>query len=163
MSFNLSNYQPHLIALKRQKYPNLNIFQTIFLNKLQSDKWTVEKIDKNKILLERWWRQFAHIWQHFLFTVPLMRFVQQENPKFLFAGAYTMFNTHEIACISGLAAAHQLGALYPFEKDALAVKQFDLYMNYVYGQNRNGEKTFIQKLTTWILTLLLWLVVFIRR
>jgi predicted NAD/FAD-binding protein len=163
MSFNLSNYQPHLIALKRQKYPNLNIFQTIFLNKLQSDKWTVEKIDKNKILLERWWRQFAHIWQHFLFTVPLMRFVQQENPKFRFAGAYTMFNTHEIACISGLAAAHQLGALYPFEKDALAVKQFDLYMNYVYGQNRNGEKTFIQKLTTWILTLLLWLVVFIRR
>jgi predicted NAD/FAD-binding protein len=162
MSFNLSNYQPHLIALKQQKYPDLNVFQTIFLNKLQSNQWTVEKIDKKKILLERWWRQFAHIWQHFLFTVPLMRFVQQENSHFLFAGAYTMFNTHEIACISGLAAAHQLGALYPFEKDALAVKQFDLYMNYIHGQSRNGEKTFIQKLTTWILIPLLWLAILIR-
>ncbi len=163
MSFNLSNYQPNLIELKCRKYPNLNIFQTIFLNKLQSNKWTVNKIDKKKILFKRWWRQFAHIWQHFLFTVSLMRFIQKENRDFLFAGAYTMFNTHEIACISGLAAAHQLGALYPFEKDSLAVKQFDLYMNYVYGEGRNGKKTFIQKLTTGILMLLLWFAVLIRK
>ncbi len=163
MSFNLSNYQPHLIALKRQKYPRLNIFQTIFLNKLKSDKWTVDRIDKNKILFEHWWRQLAHVWQHFLFTVPLVRFIQEENEHLLFAGAYTMFNTHEIACVSGLAAAHQLGALYPFEKDSLAVKQFDLYMNCVYGQCRDGRKTLIQRLTTRVLTLLLGLAVVIRK
>ncbi|CAF4600680.1 unnamed protein product [Rotaria sp. Silwood1] len=163
MSFNLSNYQPHLIALKREKYPNLNIFQTLFLNKLESKKWTIEKSDKNKILLERWWRQFAHVWQHFLFTVPLMRFIQKENPNILYAGAYTMLNTHEIACISGLAAAHELGASYPFEKDSLAVKQFDLYMNFVYGKCRNGKKTFVQRLTTFLLTILLWFAVLIRK
>jgi predicted NAD/FAD-binding protein len=163
MSFNLSNYQPHLVALKRQQYPHSNIFQTLFLNKLESNKWNIDKLDKKKILLERWWRQFAHVWQHFLFTVPLMRFIQKENRNILFAGAYTMFNTHEIACISGLAAAHQLGALYPFEKDALAVKQFDLYMNFIHGECRNGKKTFIQKLTTWFLMPLLWLAVLIRK
>lgn len=163
MSFNLSNYQPHLIALKRQKYPDLNIFQTIFLNKLQSSRWTVDKINKNKILLERWWRQFAHVWQHFLFTVPLMRFVQKQDSHYIYAGAYTMFNTHEIACVSGLAAAHRLGAPYPFEKDPLAVKQFDLYMNYVHGQNGTGERTFLQKLTTWILTILLGIALVFRK
>ncbi|CAF2658622.1 unnamed protein product [Rotaria sp. Silwood2] len=163
MSFNLSNYQPHLIGLKREKYPNLNIFQTIFLNKFESKKWTIEKLDKNKIILERWWRQFAHVWQHFLFTVPLIRFIQEENSNILYAGAYTMFNTHEIACISGLAAAHELGATYPFEKDPLAVKQFDLYMNFVYGKCRNGKRTFVQRLTTCLLTVLLWFAVLIRK
>jgi predicted NAD/FAD-binding protein len=163
MSFNLSNYQPHLIALKEQQYPNLNIFQTIFLNKLESNKWTIDKLNKKKIILERWWRQFAHVWQHFLFTVPLMRFIQKENRNILFAGAYTMFNTHEIACISGLAAAHKLGALYPFENDSLAVKQFDLYLNFVYGECRDGKRTFIQIITTWLLTPLLWLAVLIRK
>ena len=163
MSFNLSNYQPHLIALKRDQYPQLNIFQTIYLNKLESDQWSVDKLDKKKVVLERWWRQFAHVWQHFLFTVPLMRFMQRENPHVLYAGAYTMFNTHEIACISGLAAAHRLGASYPFEDDGLAVKQFDLYLNYVYGECRNGQQTWIMILTTWILTPLLWLAMFLRK
>ncbi|CAF0803691.1 unnamed protein product [Adineta ricciae] len=163
MSFNLSNYQPELIKLKREKYPSLNIFQTIFLNKSESNRWTVNKLDKRKVLLERWWRQFAHVWQHFLFTVPLMRFLQQESPTTLFAGAYTMFNTHEIACISGLAAAHQLGASYPFESDRLAVKQFDLYMNYTYGKCRNRQKTLLQKLTTLILLPLLWVAIIIRK
>ncbi|CAF4654375.1 unnamed protein product, partial [Rotaria sp. Silwood2] len=118
---------------------------------------------KNKIILERWWRQFAHVWQHFLFTVPLIRFIQEENSNILYAGAYTMFNTHEIACISGLAAAHELGATYPFEKDPLAVKQFDLYMNFVYGKCRNGKRTFVQRLTTCLLTVLLWFAVLIRK
>jgi predicted NAD/FAD-binding protein len=163
MSFNLSNYQPQLIALKRDRYPRLNIFQTIYLNKLQSNLWTVEQLNKKKIVLERWWRQFAHVWQHFLFTVPLMRFVQNEHRQRLFAGAYTMFNTHEIACISGLAAAHRLGATYPFEYDSLAVKQFDLYMNYVYGQSRTGRSTWIQTIITWTLMPLLWLAISIRK
>ncbi|UJR08567.1 hypothetical protein I4U23_012826 [Adineta vaga] len=163
MSFNLSNYQADLIKLKHEQYPSLNVFQTIFLNKLESNKWTVNKMNKKKILLERWWRQFAHVWQHFLFTVPLMRFIQQDNQRILFAGAYTMFNTHEIACISGLAVAHQLGATYPFDKDPLAVKQFDLYLNYVYGKSRNGKTTFLQRLTTCLLIPLLWIGVAFRK
>ncbi|CAF2045118.1 unnamed protein product [Rotaria magnacalcarata] len=68
-----------------------------------------------------------------------MRFLQKENSTIFYAGAYTMFNTHEIACISGLTAAHELGALYPFEKDALAVKRFDLHINFVRGKCRNNK------------------------
>jgi hypothetical protein len=60
----------------------------------------------------------------------------------------------------GLAAAHRLGATYPFEDDRLAVKQFDLYLNYVYGECRNGQQTRLQIFTAWILTPLLWLAIF---
>ena len=163
MSFNLSNYQPHLIALKRDKYSDLNIFQTIYLNKEEAEHWTIDKLDKSKVLLERWWRQFAHVWQHFLFTVPLMRFLQKDDPHYLYSGSYTMFNTHEIACISGLAAAHQLGAAYPFEHDELAVKQFDLYLNFVYGIGRNGRHSCAQILTTWISQIILLIALIFRR
>lgn len=163
MSFNLSNYQPHLIELKQNKIPELNIFQTIFLNKLEASHWTIDRIDKSKVLLERWWRQFAHVWQHFLFTVPLMRFLQFDDPAVLYAGAYTMFNTHEIACISGLAAAHRLGAPYPFENDELAVKQFDLYLSFVYGVQRNGRRSIKMFLTTFFSRLILLLAFILRR
>ena len=39
------------------------------------------------------------------------------------AGAYTLFNTHEIATMSGLAVADRLGAPYPFPHDKLAAQQ----------------------------------------
>ncbi len=60
MSFNLSNYQPQLIQNK-----NPSIFQTIFLDDTRSHLWSRSEIDKNKILLEKWWHQFAHTWKHF--------------------------------------------------------------------------------------------------
>ena len=45
-------------------------------------------------------------------------------------------NTHEIATISGLAAAWRLGADYPFAENELAVLQFDLYLSLIHGKNR---------------------------
>ena len=45
-----------------------------------------------------------------------------------YCGAYTLFNTHELAIVSGLAVAQRLGAEYPFDHDDLAATQFDKLM-----------------------------------
>lgn len=130
MSFNLSNYQPQLKNSKR------NIYQTIYLDdNLKEKYWTIDKVSRDKVLLETWWRQFSHSWTHFAFTVPIMRYLQGRQHTW-FCGAYTLINTHEIAMISGLAAAHRLGAPYPFHHDKLAAKQFDQYLLTIHGQPR---------------------------
>ena len=56
-----------------------------------------------------------------------------------YCGSWTLVNTHEIAVISGLAAAHQLGAGYPFEEDELATLQFDSYLSLAHGASRRTE------------------------
>jgi predicted NAD/FAD-binding protein len=130
MSFNLSNYQPQLIQSNRA------IFQTIFLDDKRSNTWTINEIKKEKILLEKWWHQMAHTWKHFAFTVPFVRFIQGKRRTW-FCGSYTLFNTHEMAVISGLAVAVRLGAKYPFESDELASKQFDQYLKFSHGFKRS--------------------------
>ncbi|XP_046326111.2 uncharacterized protein LOC124110765 [Haliotis rufescens] len=130
MSFNLTNYQPQLKSSGR------NIFQTIFLDDQVQGAWTRDEIKEDKILLKRWWRQFSHSWKHFAFTVPFMRYLQGKKHTW-YCGSYTLINTHEVAVISGLAAAHQLGAPYPFTEDSLAAKQFDHYMMVIHGQPRS--------------------------
>lgn len=129
MSFNLSNYQAQL------KNSGRNIFQTIFLDNKRAHLWTRTEIDKDKILLEKWWHQMAHTWKHFAFTVPYMRFLQGKKHTW-FCGSYTLFNTHEMAVISGLAVAVRLGADYPFTHDELATKQFDQYLKFSHGFKR---------------------------
>ncbi|CAF0908811.1 unnamed protein product [Brachionus calyciflorus] len=130
MSFNLSNYQPQL------KNSGRNIFQTIFLDDKRAHLWTRNEINKDKILLERWWHQMAHTWKHFAFTVPYMRFLQGKKHTW-FCGSYTLFNTHEMAVISGFAVAVRLGAKYPFTYDELATKQFDQYLKFSHGFKRD--------------------------
>ena len=132
MSFNLSNYQPQL------KVSSRTIFQTIFLDDSRSHLWSRDEIKNDKILLERWWRQMAHTWKHFAFTVPFMRFIQGKHSTW-FCGAYTLFNTHEMAIMSGLAAAVRLGAEYPFIYDKLATNQFDQYLKYSHGYSRPNK------------------------
>lgn len=137
MSFNLSNYQPQLIEFN-QKQPSKsrrNIWQTIFLDDRRASEWSRDEIDKEKILLEKWWRQMAHTWRHFAFTVPFMRFLQGKKHTW-YAGSYTLFNTHEMAVISGFAVAVRLGAKYPFTYDHLATKQFYQYLKFSHGFKR---------------------------
>lgn len=126
MSFNLSAYQPQL---KEHAEP---IFQTIFLDKKGSDLWTIDEIDKDKVLMTKWWHQFAHEKSHFMSVVPFVRFIQNTKRSW-YAGAYTLVNTHEIATISGLAVAHRLGAPYPFSHDKLANMQFKQYIGTIHG------------------------------
>lgn len=129
MSFNLSNYQPQLKASGR------NIFQTIYLDDQVKELWTMGEVKEDKVLLRKWWRQFAHVWTHFAFTVPFMRYLQGKQHTY-YAGSYTLINTHEIAIISGFAAALRLGASYPFPSDELAAKQFDHYLLVIHGRPR---------------------------
>lgn len=131
MSFDLSNYQPQL----HNYQPQQHIFQTIYLDDTQSHTWTIHEVDKSKILIRKWWRQFAHTSRHFTWTVPFVQCIQgtHEGTTF-FAGSYTLFNTHEIATISGLAAAYRLGAAYPFASDTLATKQFQTYLRFIHGK-----------------------------
>ena len=133
MSFDLSNYQPQLKPA--QEKAQRRVFQTIFLDKRKAAAWTKDLIRPSTILLEKWWRQFAHEWTHFAFTVPFLRFLQGRQHTY-FCGSWTLINTHEIATISGLAAAARLGAPYPFAHDKLAVQQFDQYLAVIHGKRR---------------------------
>lgn len=125
MSFNLSAYQPHLAGRPA-------IYQTIFLDDALKEHWTVADIDPSKVLKKRMTRQFAHTWTHFAFWVPFVRFIQGTKHTW-YAGAYTLFNTHEIAVMSGLAVADRLGAPHPFPRDALAVQQYQTYFRLAHG------------------------------
>ena len=53
-----------------------------------------------------------------------------------FAGSWTMVNAHEVAVISGIAAAVDLGATYPtdLEQDSFALLAFRLYYLLAYGK-----------------------------
>jgi len=77
----------------------------------------------------------SHTWRHFLFVVPWVRFMQGRQHTW-YCGAYTLFNTHELAIVSGLAVAQRLGAEYPFDHDDLAATQFDKLMQISHGVNR---------------------------
>lgn len=125
MSFNLSAYQPHLEGKR-------TIYQSIFLDDSQKETWTNQSIRKAKVLKERMTRQFAHTWKHFAFWVPFVRFIQGKKRTW-YAGSYTLFNTHEIAVMSGLAAADRIGAPYPFKEDQFAYKQYKTYLKLAHG------------------------------
>ncbi len=127
MGFVLSNYQKHLSG------PPL--FQTIYLDQDSDEKhWTLPLLDKSKVILVKWWNQFAHSRRHFLRVVPFVRYLQSPIVRrTVFCGSWTMVNTHEAATISGFAAAYRLGADYPFEKQGFAYRQFQLYLQLIHG------------------------------
>ena len=49
---------------------------------------------------------------HYAFVVPFMSFLNGKK-RTHFAAAWTLVNAHELAVISGMAAAYALGAAYP--------------------------------------------------
>jgi len=133
MCFDCTNYQ--------SQFPpdvpfDKHIFQTIFLNKdRDSHLWTIDEIDKTKIIRKDWWHQLCHSFTHFLFVVPWMWALQARKATH-YAGSWTLVNAHEVACISGLAAAVDLGAQYPadLERDKFALLSFRLYYLLIYGK-----------------------------
>mmetsp|Transcript_12949 Transcript_12949/g.35269 ORF Transcript_12949/g.35269 Transcript_12949/m.35269 type:complete len:543 (+) Transcript_12949:2318-3946(+) len=143
MSFNLSTYQEHM---KQGGNPNPPpLYQTYYLDASNRHLWTDREVDESKIISKRWMRQFAHTYRHFARWVPFGRFIQGGGPGncTYFAGSYTLFNTQEIAMMSGLAAAERLGADYPFPHDKLASSQFDMFLGVVHGvtrRNKGNEK-----------------------
>ncbi|RMY46490.1 hypothetical protein D0865_09252 [Hortaea werneckii] len=133
MCFDCTNYQ----AQFPPKVPFENhVFQTIFLNKERdSHLWTLDEIDENKIIRKDWWHQLCHSWTHYAFVVPWMWLLQGKRHT-RWAASWTMVNAHEVACMSGIAAAVDLGADYPedLERDKFAFLAFRLYYLLVYGR-----------------------------
>lgn len=146
MSFLLSSYQQQLRDEHGAKLP---LYQTIFLNERERDRWNIDEIADDTIVLRKWWKQFSHEWRHFAFAVPFMRFAQGgRHGNVWFAGSWTLMNLHEVAVASGLAAAEMCavacGAIgggrggrgvFPFDGDAGARRFYDMYLRVVYGVN----------------------------
>jgi hypothetical protein len=131
MCFDCSNYQAQFPA----DHPfDQHVFQTIFLNKERDGHlWDLSEIDESKILRKDWWHQLCHSWTHYAFVVPWLWLVQGASHT-RFAASWTLVNAHEVACISGIAAAVNLGAEYPedLERDKFAFLCFRLYYLFQY-------------------------------
>ncbi|KAK3326042.1 hypothetical protein B0H66DRAFT_616869 [Apodospora peruviana] len=133
MCFDCTNYQA-------QFPPDVDfdshVFQTIYLNEERDGHlWTDNEIDESKVIRKDWWHQLCHSWTHYVFVVPWMWLLQGRRHT-RFASSWTVVNAHEVAIISGLAAAVDLGARYPddLERDSFALLSFRLYYLLVYGR-----------------------------
>ncbi|KAF2103939.1 FAD/NAD(P)-binding domain-containing protein [Rhizodiscina lignyota] len=133
MCFDCTNYQSQFPP--EVDFDN-HVFQTIFLNRERDGHlWDLNQIDEEKIIRKDWWHQLCHSWTHYAFVVPWMWLLQGRKHT-RFAASWTLVNAHEVACISGIAAAVNLGATYPedLERDSWAFLSFRLYYLLVYGK-----------------------------
>jgi predicted NAD/FAD-binding protein len=133
MCFDCTNYQAQFPP--SVPFDN-HVFQTIFLNNERDGHlWSIDEIDESKIIRKDWWHQLCHSFTHYLFVVPWMWLLQGKRHT-RYAAAWTMVNAHEVACISGISAAVDLGADYPedLERDQFALLSFRLYYLLVYGR-----------------------------
>lgn len=133
MCFDATNYQSQF----PQNVPfEQHVFQTIYLNKDRDrTHWTDDEIDPSKIIRQDWWHQLCHSWTHYVFVVPWMMFLQARKHT-RYAASWTLVNAHEVAIMSGIAAAVDLGAEYPedLEHDHFALLCFRLYYLLAYGK-----------------------------
>ena len=152
MAFDCTNYQHQFrqtdpndastaYHAKAQQPYDHHVFQSIFLDKENSKLWTIDGIDTDKIILRKWWHQLGHRWQHYVRVVPGMMFINGKNST-LFAGSWTLVNMHEMACVSGIAAAWRLGAEYEVF-DEFAENLLQKYLLLSHGKvykSKGGEK-----------------------
>ncbi|KAN0103646.1 hypothetical protein V8E52_011784 [Russula decolorans] len=124
MSFDLTIYQPQLSASAGSS----RVYQTIFLDKDGSGElWTKGEIKQELVIGEKWWKQQSHRWQHYARVVPWMWAINGTRGTY-YAGAWTVFNMHELAITSGFAAAYRLGADFPHLGDEKCMRLFRLYL-----------------------------------
>lgn len=133
MCFDTTNYQsqfPARVPFER------HVFQTIYLNRARDGHlWSDDEIAGDKVIRRDWWHQLCHGYTHYLGVVPWVMFLQARR-RTRFAAAWTLVNAHEVAILSGLAAAVDLGAEYPedLEHDRFAFLCFRLYYLLAYGK-----------------------------
>ncbi|KAJ8125582.1 hypothetical protein O1611_g8056 [Lasiodiplodia mahajangana] len=144
MCFDTTNYQsqfPENVPFEQ------HVFQTIYLNKDRDRHlWTDGEIREDRIIRQDWWHQLCHTYTHYLFVVPWMMFLQARNHT-RFAGSWTLVNAHEVAVISGIAAAVDLGAEYPedLEHDRFSF----LWATGLYGSVYKGPGVSTVERQTW--------------
>ena len=89
-------------------------------------------IDERMILEKRSFRHIVHDVRHVAWLVGLFRFIQGRRRTW-HCGAHTLVNSQETCLVTGLAAARQLGADYPFD-DPAAKRWFNYYGSILYGR-----------------------------
>ncbi|KAL2067955.1 hypothetical protein VTL71DRAFT_16053 [Oculimacula yallundae] len=146
MSFDCTNYQHQFReesdddGASTKSGEKEHVYQSIFLDKRNKDDlWTWKEIDEEKIIEKKWWHQLGHRWQHYVKVVPGMMFINGKNNT-LFAGSWTLVNMHELACVSGIAAAYRLGAKYT-KFDDFAEDFFSKYLLLSHGMRYGKEES----------------------
>ena len=91
----------------------------------------ISRIDESKIIERRWFQHIVHDVRHVALTMHLFRFIQGKRRTY-HCGAHTLINSQETCFVSGLAAATQLGADYPFD-DPEARRIFNYYGSILHG------------------------------
>ena len=91
----------------------------------------VSRIDPDRTVGRWWFQHVVHDVRHVALLVPLFRVIQGRRRTW-HCGAHTLVNSQETCFVSGLAAARQLGADYPFD-DAEARRAFNHYGSVLHG------------------------------
>ena len=100
-------------------------------------------IDPDRIVGRWWFQHVVHDVQHVAMLVPLFSFIQGKR-RTLHCGAHVLINSQETCFVSGLAAARQLGADYPFS-DQDARRVFNHYGSIMHGWRfRKAKRTHSQ-------------------
>jgi len=92
----------------------------------------IHAIDPAKILKRWWFQHVVHDVRHVSLTMNAFPFIQGVRNTY-YCGAHTVVNSQEHGLISGLAAARQLGADYPFE-DPAARPWFNFWGRSMFGR-----------------------------
>ena len=91
----------------------------------------ISEIDSQKVIGRWWFQHIVHDVRHVAWLIHLFRFIQGKRRTW-HCGAHTLVNSQETCFVSGLAAARQLGADYPFD-DPEARRSFNYYGGILYG------------------------------
>ena len=91
----------------------------------------ITAIDEAKIVKRWWFQHIVHDVRHVTLTVNSFRFIQGKRRTW-HCGAHTLINSQETCLVTGLAAARQLGADYPFN-DPEATRLFNYYGSILHG------------------------------
>jgi predicted NAD/FAD-binding protein len=92
----------------------------------------VHAIDESKVHKRWWFQHVVHDVFHVTVLMNAFQFIQGKSHTW-YCGAHTVINSQEHGLISGLAAARQLGAEYPFE-DAAAREWFNFWGRSMFGR-----------------------------
>ena len=91
----------------------------------------VSPIDEERVVQRQWFQHVVHDVRHIAMLVPMFRFIQGRRRTW-HVGAHTLVNSQETCLVTGLAAARQLGADYPFD-DPEARAMFNYYGGLLHG------------------------------
>ncbi len=89
------------------------------------------RIDEKKIVGRWWFQHIVHDVRQATMLIYLFRFIQGKRRTW-HCGAHTLINSQETCFVSGLAAATQMGADYPFD-DPEAKRSFNHYGSLMHG------------------------------